>query len=148
MDGLLDRDPKEDNKLSCRNTFIELKQYSEKCNRILEIYTGPTYWLLRLVMEATLLMDRDQSRPAWEWSSKWKHSPCAGNSDAARRPISAIQARLDWSFKDTSPASSRLDDTDEMTFETVSGFKDRGKDEEATQTGCWVAEKDSSHHLG
>lgn len=152
MVGLPDGDPKKDRQRWCRTLVKEFKQYSEKCNRMLEIYTGPTYWLLRLIMEAMLVMNRDQRRPAWEclenrrypglweWASQWKDSPCEENSDPADRSQPSIQARSDWSFDANSLVSSRFDDTEDMTFETVSDLKD---DEEARE-GKGSKSEDSS----
>ena len=49
------------------------------------------------------------------------------------RAGSSTQALQSQSLEANSLQSSRFDDTEDMTFETVPGFKDRGQNEEATQ---------------
>ena len=134
MHGLPVRDPRENRQHWCRSIVKEFRQYSEECNRISSIHFGPTHSLLRLIMEAMLVMDRDQRSPAWKcledrryaklwkWSSQWKDSLCQENSDPANASKPSTQARSDWSFEVNSLASSRLDATEDMTFETVPGL--------------------------
>lgn len=101
--------------------------------------TNPASLLVRLVKEAMLLMepsqrltareclDRKVYSPLWSWSSKWE----VGDDDVPAANFT--QELQNQSFGANSLQSSRFTDTDDMTFETVSGFKDREQNEEATQ---------------
>lgn len=136
MDGLPDGDSMEDRQEWCKLLVAGFTQYYDDCMHMGHVYFGPIHELLSLVLDGLLVLNRDHRKPAWEclesrryaglweWSSQWRDSSRGVISDAATGSRLLVEAQSDWSFEANSLASSRFHDTEDMTFETIPGFKD------------------------
>lgn len=120
----------------CQDILDDFLQFYHQSLQLPALMTTPASLLVRRVKECMLLIEPTQRMPArecldsdiysplWSWSSEWE---VKNNAVQAESSTQGLQSP---SFEANSLQSSRFDDTDDQTFENVSGFGNEGNDDE------------------